>query len=60
MKRQRVHEATFDPADLESTGTAARGTRLAPKPVAQVKLVAKPSPPPKRRGPTRGEQTKLF
>ena len=60
MKRQRVHEASFDLADLEITGTAARGARLAPKPVAQVKLVAKPAPPPKRGSAVRGEQTKLF
>lgn len=60
MKRQRVHEASFDLADLEITGTAARGARLAPKPVAQVRLVAKPAPPPKRGSATRGEQTKLF
>jgi topoisomerase-4 subunit A len=60
MKRQRVHEAIFDLADLESTGTAARGTRLAPKPVAQVKLVAKPPAPPKRGGTGKAEQTKLF
>ncbi len=60
MKRQRVHEATFDLADLETTGIAARGTRLAPKPVSQVKLVAKPAAPPKRGAPGKGEQTKLF
>ena len=59
-KRQRVHEATFDLADLEVTGTAARGTRLAPKPVAQVKLVAKPTPTPKGGGGGKGEQATLF
>jgi hypothetical protein len=60
MKRQRVHEATFDLADLETTGTAARGTRLASKPVAQVRLVAKPPPTPKGGGSGRGEQANLF
>jgi topoisomerase-4 subunit A len=57
MKRQRIHEATFDLAELEATGVAARGTRLAPKPVAQVRLVEKPAPAGGRR---RSEQTKLF
>ncbi len=60
MKRQRVHEATFDLANLESSGIAARGTRLAPKPVSHVKLVAKPATPPKRGGPSKGEQANLF
>ena len=60
MKRQRVHEATYDLADLETTGVTARGARLAPKPVAQVKLVAKPAAPTKRGGPGKGEQTALF
>lgn len=36
-KRQRVHEASFDLAELEETGTTARGRRLAPKPVARIK-----------------------
>jgi topoisomerase-4 subunit A len=58
MKRQRVHEATFDLAELETTGVAARGTRLAPKPVAQVKLAEAPAPrTPRGR---KGEQAKLF
>ena len=38
-KRQRVHEANFDLAELEPTGVTARGRRLAPKPVARVKRV---------------------
>jgi topoisomerase-4 subunit A len=58
MKRQRVHEATFDLADLEQTGVGARGTRLAPKPVARITVVD--APPPKRGGGRRGEQAKLF
>jgi topoisomerase-4 subunit A len=36
-KRQRVHEAEFDLAELEFKGTAALGRRLAPKPVARLK-----------------------
>jgi topoisomerase-4 subunit A len=56
MKRQRIHEATFDLAELESTGVAARGTRLAPKPVAQLRLVEKAP----GAGRKRSEQTKLF
>jgi topoisomerase-4 subunit A len=36
-KRQRVHETTFDLASLDLTGVAARGTRMAPKPVARIR-----------------------
>ena len=36
-KRQRVHEASFALSELEFTGVAARGRRLAPKPVARIK-----------------------
>jgi topoisomerase-4 subunit A len=36
-KRQRVHEASFDLADLDFSGPATRGRRLAPKPVARVR-----------------------
>jgi topoisomerase-4 subunit A len=39
-KRQRLKEADFDLSQLEPTSPAARGTRMAPKPVAKVKLVA--------------------
>lgn len=39
-KRQRLKEADFDLGQLEPTSPAARGTRMAPKPVAKVKLVA--------------------
>ena len=56
MKRQRVHEATFDLADLETTGIAARGTRLAPKPVAQVKLVPKAAAPRSAARPARASR----
>jgi topoisomerase IV subunit A len=56
--RQRIREDTFDLALLEPTGVGARGTRLAPKPVAQIKLVreALAARPPGRKA----EQTPLF
>lgn len=42
-KRQRLKGSKFDLSTLEVTGTAARGTRLAAKPVSRVKFVeAKP------------------
>ena len=63
----------FDLATLEPTGVAARGTRLASKPVRRVKLLpAKPSASkgkgsrsprkkaPRRSVPPRGEQGSLF
>ncbi len=40
-KRQRVNEASFDLGDLEYIGVTARGTRLAPKPVARIKRIRK-------------------
>ena len=58
MKRQRVHEATFDLAELEQTGVAARGTRLAPKPVARIHVIEKPAP--KTPAGKKAEQAKLF
>ncbi len=36
-KRQRVHEADFDLAELEFKGVSALGRRLAPKPVSKLK-----------------------
>ncbi len=39
MKRQRVHSGSFDLSVLEFIGVAARGRRLAPKPVAKVKRI---------------------
>jgi topoisomerase-4 subunit A len=36
--RQRVQEAEFDLSELEQTGVAARGTKLAPKPVSKLKV----------------------
>ena len=56
-KRQRVSEAEFELSSLELTGVAARGARLAPKPIARVKQISRglpagqaPEPmlPPKR------------
>jgi topoisomerase-4 subunit A len=44
--RQRVKTARFDLTRLELTGTTARGIRLAPKPVAKLKLLARK---PKRK-----------
>ena len=43
-KRQRVKEADFDLSTLEPTSPAARGARLAPKPVSKIKYMpAKPA-----------------
>lgn len=38
-KRQRVKEADFDLSQLDFCGLSARGTRLAPKPTAKIRLV---------------------
>jgi len=47
--RQRVKTARFDLSKLERTGVAARGTRLAAKPVRRVKLLARKARRPERR-----------
>jgi topoisomerase-4 subunit A len=39
-KRQRVKQAEFDLSNLEVTSPAARGSRLAPKPVSKLKYLA--------------------
>jgi topoisomerase-4 subunit A len=60
VPRQRVRSARFDLSKLEPTGVAARGVRLASKPVARLKLLARkrrPAPPP---SPVGGGQTSLF
>jgi topoisomerase IV subunit A len=44
-KRQRVSEAEFELGGLELTGVTARGTRLAPKPIARVKQLSRGLPP---------------
>jgi len=48
-KRQRVKDASFDLAELAPTGVAARGTRLAPKPVSRVRYRPPDAPAPRRR-----------
>ncbi len=40
-KRQRVHEAVFDLAEIDFQGTSARGRRVASKPVAKVKKISR-------------------
>ncbi len=68
-KRQRVHESTFDLAVVEFTGPAARGRRLAPKPVARIRRrkrdASDPEPEPQSSEPTengteREDQPRLF
>ena len=56
--RQRVREDTFDLALLEPTGVGARGTRLAPRAVAQIKRVREAAGP--RAGRRGAEQAPLF
>ena len=56
--RQRVREDTFDLGLLEPTGVGARGMRLAPKPVAQLKLVRETPAP--RSAARKAEQAPLF
>jgi topoisomerase-4 subunit A len=59
--RQRVKRARFDLTRLELTGVTARGTRLAAKPVARLKLLArKPKraaedAPAKAKAPAKGD-----
>jgi topoisomerase-4 subunit A len=43
-KRQRVKTATYDLADLQMTSPTARGSRLAPKPVAKMQYKAADPP----------------
>jgi topoisomerase-4 subunit A len=61
--RQRVRNAKFDLATLEPGGVAARGRRLAPRPVARVHVVprrgAPPRPAPASAAPGAG-QPSLF
>jgi topoisomerase-4 subunit A len=50
-KRQRLKKAEFDLDSLELTSAGARGSRMAPKPVAKIKFVAseeKPKSTPKK------------
>ncbi|MEE4271824.1 MAG: DNA topoisomerase IV subunit A [Thermoanaerobaculales bacterium] len=63
-KRQRVHEADFDLAELEFKGITAIGRRLAPKPVARMKKMKRgdtPLPEPEKAAePEAEEQPGLF
>jgi topoisomerase-4 subunit A len=64
-KRQRVHEADFDLAELEFKGTTALGRRLAPKPVARLKKMKRgdtplPEPAPEPEAPDPDDQPTLF
>jgi topoisomerase-4 subunit A len=63
--RQRVKSARYDLSRLEPTGVAARGIRLATKPVSKVKLLARklkrPARAAKAAKPAKpGEQSSLF
>jgi len=65
--RQRVRAGKFNLAKLETTGTTARGVRLAAKPVKSVKCKRRSAPKPKARGKARKtesteapNQTSLF
>jgi topoisomerase-4 subunit A len=51
--RQRVKAGKFNLAKLETTGTTARGVRLAAKPVKSVKSKRRSAPKPKARGKAR-------
>ena len=53
-KRQRVKHATFDIGELTFVSPAARGTRLAPKAVAKMKLDKAAAKPAKRKKPSSG------
>jgi topoisomerase-4 subunit A len=63
-KRQRVHEADFDLAELDLKGVTALGRRLAPKPVARIKRFRRgdtPLPEPAADGsPESDDQPTLF
>jgi topoisomerase-4 subunit A len=70
-KRQRLKKADFDLNSLELTSASARGARMAPKPVAKMKLVPgdKAASAPKKKAATSkkkkkddsaGEQGDLF
>ncbi|MFQ5416402.1 MAG: DNA topoisomerase IV subunit A [Myxococcota bacterium] len=60
--RQRVRTGKFDLGTLQRMGAAARGVRLAPKPVSRVKLLARSGPKPRRRPGSggRARQARLF
>lgn len=62
-KRQRLKSARFDLGELVPTSTTARGTRLAPKPVAKLTHSPRKDPPPRKldgeikTGPRPGART---
>jgi topoisomerase-4 subunit A len=58
--RQRVAETTFDLAKLERTGVTARGMRLAPKPIAHVKLLRDGAKTARGTQASRAAQASLF
>ncbi len=55
--RQRVTGGRFDLSKLETTGTTARGVRLAPKPVKSVHWKLRGSAKPKARGAARKSES---
>lgn len=55
VKRQRVKHATFDIGELAFVSPAARGTRLAPKAVAKMKLDKGTAKPAKGKKPSSGK-----
>jgi len=60
-KRQRLKEADFDLTSLEPTSASARGARMAPKPVAKVKLIPSEKPvarAQKKRTASKGSASK--
>jgi len=63
-KRQRVHEADFDLAELEFKGVSALGRRLAPKPVSKLRKYKRgdtPLPEPEKpEEPQADDQPGLF
>ena len=54
-KRQRVKEAEFDLSVLEPTSPSARGTRMAPKPVAKLRLIPSDKTEKKSRAGSKSE-----
>jgi len=60
-KRQRLKEAEFDLDSLERTSASARGARMAPKPVAKIRLIpheTRVAPAKKERLASKGSTSK--
>jgi hypothetical protein len=51
QKRARVHETVFDLSTLNPCGLGARGTRMAAKPVARIKLLENRTHKTQEHGP---------